>query len=249
LIRILLLLLISLQLFAIVTIKPREVGEKPGISGSVSGSFETKRGNTDKDNYAAALQLQYDSNSTYLVWGMVDGAYGESSGVTDTNELYGHLRYIRNIRGKWLAYEVFSQLEEDEFKAIKDRILFGADYRIKLMRPKGEWGGLFVGLGAMLEYIGYTTSVDPAERNVRLNSYLSYSLVFNSDSRFVLNGYYQPKIDDFSDYIVTLAGELEVRIYKQLFIGITSTYAHDSKPAVGVKEDDFSQRTFFELKF
>jgi len=249
LLRILLLLTISFQLFAIVIVKPREVGENPGISGSVSGSLETKRGNTDKDNYAAAFQLQYDSNTTYLLWGVIDGAYGESSGATDTNNLYAHLRYIRNLRGKWLAYELFTQLEEDEFKDIKERFLLGANYRVKLLRTKGGWGGLFVGLGAMFEYIGYTTSVDPAERNLRFNSYLSYSLTFNTDSRFVLNGYYQPKLDEFSDYLVTFSGGLEVHVYKQLFIGITSSYTHDSKPAVGVKKYDFSQRTYFEYKF
>jgi len=249
LLRIQFLLLISLPLLAIVTVKPREVGENPGITGSVSGSLETKRGNTDKDNYAAAFQLQYDSNTSYLVWGMVDGAYGESGGATDTNNLYMHLRYIRNIRDKWLAAELFTQLEEDEFKAIKDRFLLGGGLRARLLRPQSEWGGLFGGLGAMYEYVGYTTPVDPLERNIRLNSYLSYALTFNTDSHFVLNGYYQPKADEFSDFWFMLGGMLEVRIYKQLYLGFMTSYTHDSKPAAGVKEDDYSQRTFFEYKF
>lgn len=242
-------LLITTQLFAIVIIKPREVGENPGVSGGVSGALETKRGNTDKDNYAAAFQLQYDSNTTYLIWGVVNGAYGESGGVTDTNNLYGHLRYIENIRGKWLAYELFTQLEEDEFKKIKDRFLLGGGYRMRLLRPKAAWGGLFLGLGAMYEYVSYSTDVDPLERNIRLNGYLAYSLDFNTDSRFAVSGYYQPKATEFGDYLLTLSAGLEVRVYKQLYIGLVTEYSHDSKPATGVKEDDFSQRTFFEYKF
>jgi len=249
LLRIFFILLISAQLFAIVIIKPREVGEKPGVSGAVSGALETKRGNTDKDNYAAAFQLQYDSNTTYLIWGVVNGAYGESSGVADTNNLYGHLRYIENIRDNWLAYELFTQLEEDEFKKIKDRFLIGAGCRVRLLRPKAAWGGVFLGLGAMYEYVSYSTQSDSLERNMRFNSYLAYSLDFNTDSRFALSGYYQPKATDFSDYLLTLLGGLEVRVYKQLYIGLVAEYTHDSKPATGVKKDDYSQRTFFEFKF
>ena len=242
-------LLVSAQLYAIVVVKPREVGENPGLTGEVAGSFDTKRGNTETDNYSGAFELQYDSNASYLVWGAVTAAYGEASGIRNTNNVYAHVRYIENIRGQKLAEEVFAQIEEDEFKSIKDRLLFGGGLRAKLLRPKQGWGGLFLGAGAFLEYVGYSTGVDPAERNVRLSTYAAYSLSMENDSTFILDAYYQPKINDFGDYLTSVSATLEIRIYRQLYLGFITLYSHDSAPAVGVKEDDFSQKTLIKFKF
>lgn len=247
--RTLFLLILSVQLFAIVAIKPREVGENPGISGDMTGAFETKRGNTDKDNYSAAFKLQYDSNSTYLVWGMLSGEYGEANGVKDTNNLFAHLRYIQNLEVEDVAAEAFAQMEEDEFKSIKDRSVWGGGLRWKVLSGKRGWGGLFFGLGGYFEYIGYSTDVDPLERNVRANSYIAYTLPFNGDGLFTVVGYYQPKVTNTNDYYVSAAARVEVQIYKQLYIGFRVGYNHDSDPAVGVKKDDVEQNTLFKYKF
>lgn len=249
-IRILFLLFLTVPLLAVVVIKPREVGEKPGVSGDVSGAFETKRGNTEKDNYSAALQLQYDSNTSYVVWGVLRGEYGEANGVKDTNNLFSHLRYIHNVLGSNVAVELFGQLEEDEFKSIKDRVLGGGGLRWKVLnKGKDEWGGLFIGLGAYYEYIGYSTPIDPLERNGRLNSYLAYTFPFNSKGLFAAVAYYQPKIDEIGDYYVSTSAQLDVHVYEQLFIGLRVEYIHDSMPAVGIKKDDVVQRTVFQFRF
>ena len=248
-IRIVFLLLFSLQLCAVVAIKPREIGENPGMSGEVSGALETKRGNTDKDNYSAAFKLQYDSNTTYLVWGMIRGQYGEAGGVKDTNNLFAHLRYIEDFETRATAAEVFAQMEGDEFKAISNRTLFGSGLRWKLHGGSKEWGGLFIGLGGYFEYIGYTTDGDPLERNVRGNGYLAFTLPFNAGGVFTAVGYYQPKATSLNDYYVSLAARLEVPIYKQLYVGIRVGYDHDAAPAIGIKKDDIQQRTLFKYKF
>lgn len=247
--RFLFLCFLAVPLLAIVPIKPREVGENPGFSGEVSGAFETKRGNTDKDNYAASLKLQYDSNASDLVWGMVRGEYGESGGRKDTNNLFSHLRYIRNLGGRDIAAEAFAQMEEDEFKSIKDRALGGAGLRWKALAGKDAWGGLFLGLGGYFEYIGYSTDIDKLERNVRLNGYLAYTLPLEDDGVFTAVGYYQPEASNSNDYYVSTSARIELHIYRQLFIAFRVGYTHDSMPAQNVKKDDFVQRTLFSYKF
>lgn len=247
--RVIFLCFLTIPLLAVVQISPREVGENPGISGEVSGLLGTKRGNTDIDNYSGAFFLQYDNNVSYLVWGVAQAAYGQAGGVRNTNKVYSHVRYIENIRGKRLAYELFFQMQENEFKAIKDRILTGGDVRAKLLRPKDGWGGLFFGMGAFFENLNYSTSVDPTEHNLRINSYLAYMLNMPEENSFLFSGYYQPKIDNANDYIVALFSQLEVHIYKKLYLGFHINYSRDSKPAIGVKTDDFSQQTLFKYKF
>lgn len=104
-------------------------------------------------------------------------------------------------------------------------------------------------MGAFYEYVGYTTDTDPAEHNVRLNTYLSYTVYFLKNSLFGVIGYYQPKVDDFDDYMVNLSAKLEIPIYQQLFFSLVTVYTHDSAPAVGRKKDDFMQLTQFTWKF
>lgn len=247
--RFILFLTLAIPLMAIVAIKPREVGEKPGWSGEISGSFETRRGNTEKDNYAASAKLQYDDNASYLVWGMIRGEYGEASGVKDTNNLFSHARYIKNLeRRNWVA-EAFAQVEEDEFKSIKDRALGGGGLRVKIQGDDDEWGGLFVGLGGYFEYIGYSTEIDPRERNLRCNAYLAYTVHFLDDAQLTAVAYYQPRLTALGDYYLSTSAGLQVHVIQALFLSFRIGYEHDAQPAVGVKKDDFMQRTLFQYKF
>lgn len=248
--RTLFLLFLAVPLLAVVVIKPREVGETPGISGAVSGAFETRRGNTEKDNYAASLQLQYDSNASSLVWGELRGEYGESGGARDTNNLFSHLRYIRNLFGRNTAGELFGQLEKDEFKSINIRALAGGGMRWKVLNKGTDaWGGLFAGLGIYAEYIGYATRLDPVEHNGRFNGYLAYALPFRQGGSFTAAAYYQPKVDNGSDCYVSVSARLELPIYRQLFLAFGIGYNYDAEPALGVKKDDIEQRTLFTYKF
>jgi len=249
LIRIFLLVFQASLLLAIVPIKPREVGENPGFTGEIAASLETVRGNTEKDNYSGSLRMQYDDNVSSLVWGMLNAAYGEATGVRDTNNVYGHLRFIHDLSGKTLASEAFLQAEMDEFKAIKDRDLAGGGLRVRMKDSAGEWGGFFTGAGLFFEYIGYTTQVDPAERNIRLNSYLAYTNQYSPTTLIAAVIYYQPKIDEWDDYIFSSSARLEVMIYEKLYLGFRITFAHDAAPAIGVKPDDFSQNTLIKYKF
>lgn len=243
------LLLLSVPLLAIVAIKPREVGENPGMSGSLIGSFETKRGNTDKDNYEGSAKLQYDDNRSSLVWGMLRGEYGQVRGKRNTNNLFAHVRYIYNLYGNNFALEAFAQAEEDEFKSIKNRSLLGGGARWKVVDGSGEWGGVFVGAGAFFEYVAYASEVDPLERNVRFQSYLAYTVGFGDDNRFTTVAYHQPRLNKLDDYLLSVSGGVEVQVYRELFVAFHISYEHDSAPAVGVKKDDFAQRTLFKYKF
>ena len=245
----LILAFLYVSLFAIVAIKPREVGEHPGTTGEVAGSLETRRGNTDKDNYSLSFKMEYDSNTTWLVWGMVRGEYGEASGEKNTNNFFSHLRYIRNVIGDHTAVEIFLQAQEDEFKDIKDRSLAGGGIRWKASREDSKWGGAFLGLGLFYEYVGYSTTVDPLERNARMNSYLAYTFRFEETGLFAVAAYYQPRVDRFDDYMSIVAARVEVSVYKQLYVGIRVAYEYDSHPAVGVKNEDFTQTTLFKYKF
>ena len=234
------------QLNALVSISPVEIGDNPGYTGVVNGAFDTKRGNTDSDNYTAGIKLSYDNNQSYLMWGEFNFTYGEANNIKNANKTYSHIRYIHTLE-KNLDWEAFVQSQSNEFTKVDERFLTGAGIRMHL--DKERYGDLYFGLGMFYEYINYSTEIDERENNLRANTYLAYKKDFTKDSKFSYVAYYQPKFGDISDYIISNAIELTILIYEKLYISFTVSYNKDSKPAVDVKKIDFSQRTAFIYKF
>jgi hypothetical protein len=239
--------ILMVNLYAVVSITPVNIGDKPGYSGVVKGSFETKRGNSDVDSYSAGLRVEYDNNVSYLIWSDMSFSYGKSSGETNTNKSYLHIRYIHRLYKKDLDWESFVQSETNEFTKVKYRYLAGANLRFYLQ--KKHFGKLYAGCGFFLENIAYTTSIDPQEHNIRLNNYVAYTNKFTKENSFSYILYYQPKVDKLNDYILSTAAELNILIYKQLILNITLSYNYDAFPAIGVEKEDLSQKTSFIYKF
>lgn len=247
---ILITLITTQYLFALVSIAPVEIGKKPGITTDIEVGLETKRGNTDQDNYKASVRVSYDNNTSSVIWGELSGEYGKSNGVENTNKAFSHIRYIHSLSdNERLIYELFTQLENDEFRQINSRLLIGGGLRYKIFNSTKNGKGFF-GLGTFSESIKYTNSnIDPSEDNIRVNSYLAYSVGFGNNSKFSCSIYYQPKINDFSDYVQTNKLELKVNLFKDLFLKFNASWDIDSKPPTGVNKSDFTQLTTFVISF
>jgi len=247
---ILLLLTTTQYLFALISIVPIGIGEEPGTTGSFEAGLETKRGNTHKDNYKTAVRVNYDNNSTYVLWGEISGEYGKANHVEDTNKIYSHMRFIHTLNSKLLNGEIFLQSQEDKFKALAKRRLAGGGLRLELFETLKGGKGYF-GFGGFYEYIKHTDpSADPDEGNIRLNSYLSYAVKLAEDSTLAYTMYYQPRIDQFSDYVIANKFELQLHIYLELFLKFSVYYDVDSAHPSSINEDyDFGQTTTFVINF
>lgn len=236
------------SVYAVVTVAPVEIGSKPGIGGVVEASLETARGNTDKDEFKGGVKVQYDNNNSYVAWIAANINYAEAESVKNTNKTYLHLRYIHTYYGqKNTNYELFAQSQTNEFTKVKHRYLMGGGYRFHLLHHL--IGKLYVGGGAFYEHINYTTAVDEKEDNLRANIYAAYSYNLGDDSKLSYVGYYQPKFNDLNDFIATNTLELQVHVYKRLFMSLKVNYDYDSRPAIDVEKRDFSQTTSFVYEF
>ncbi|MEA2092088.1 MAG: DUF481 domain-containing protein [Campylobacterota bacterium] len=246
-----LLLLITIlttqYLFATISIVPVEIGENPGTHGKVGASLETKRGNTHKDNYKAALRVGYDNNISFVTWAEISGEYGESHDVEDTNKAFLHFRYIHALTEETIRAELFAQTQEDKFKSIERRRIGGGGLRFRLFEIF-ENGKGYLGLGGYHENIKYTDE-NPTEHDVRLNSYFAYTINFSEDSSFSYTFYYQPIYNYLNDFVTAHKMELKLHIYQELFLQFKVSYDFDSRPPIGILEDDFTQTTEFVFNF
>lgn len=245
-------ILLSIEVFALITIEPVEVGNKPGWSGSVEGSFETKSGNTDKQNYKASGRMNFDEGKNFVSWAEISGEFGESNQKKDTEKLYLHLRYIHSTDylNKKLNFEAFNQIENNEFRNLKRRTLLGGGVRIKIGSDKKEiLGKTFLGLGAFSENILYNNNTDKKENNLRLNSFISYNKTIYDRHSLSLGVYYQPKATDFADFTLSNKAELTINIHGNLDLKIKVNYNLDTEPAISVEKRDFSQMTSLVYSF
>ncbi len=235
-----------MALQAIITIAPAKLGKKPGISGTLEGSFQTKRGNTDKDEYSAGLRLQYDNNASYLVWSDFIGVYGEANGERNTNKTYAHVRLVHDMI-EYINWELFVQSETNEFTSVDKRRLGGGGLRFGY--EDKSTGIVYCGIGAFYEYITYSTHIDPTEYNWRVNFYLAYVKEIKDKYKFAYVAYYQPKFGDIDDYITSQGVEFKMKIYEKLSIKLNLYYDYDATPATGREKTDFTQLTSFTYDF
>ena len=234
--------------FAVVSIAPVEIGKAPGTSGQINASFQTQRGNTDADSYSGGAKIQYDDNASYVTWAEFVFHYAEASGVKNTNDTYAHLRYIHTYDHiKNINWEAFIQSETNQFTSVDERLITGGGYRFNI--HDDELGAIYLGTGAFYEHIDYSTSIDPKESNLRGNFYLSYNKEFGKDSSLSYTGYYQPKLNNYHDYLISNSLELQVYVYLKIYLSLKVVYAVDSHPAISIKKDDFSQVTSLIYKF
>jgi len=242
-------LFFSTSLFALISIAPVDIGSNPGFSGNVSGSLGSKSGNTNKDDYSLGLRLQYDEGADYLVWGTFTYNYGSSEGIKNEDRTYAHVRFIHALVENDWCTEFFLQSEQDEFKDIKERSLVGANGRWRFFHINNLGKG-YVGLGALAEKIDYAhLIINPPENNTRINSYLAYTRNFMESSKLSYIGYYQPKLGDTSDYITVQDLELIVPIYQKLYLSMSAKYTYDSRPPLGVEEQDTQYKTTLLWEF
>ena len=240
----------SVQLHALITIAPVEFGQKPGLSLKAALSLITKRGNSDIDLYKVASRLKYDNNASYVTWLQLQGEYAKSQGIKSVQRLYAHFRYIHTIYDRYHVYELALQTEEDAFRLIRYRRLVAAGYRHRF-GVRGKHLKLYAGIGGLYESIRYLDStLNPQESNFRLNSYLS--LVYDRQKRIRTSfiGYYQPRVDDISDFALVNKLELKFKVHKRISLNLSLRYSYDAKPAVGVESRyDFSEDTTLVYEF
>lgn len=239
----------STSLFALVSIAPVDIGSHPGLSGNVSGALSSKSGNTQKDEYAAGLRIQYDQGTDYLTWGTLTYNYGSTDDIKNEDKTYAHVRYIHVLHEENYNGELFGQMEQDKFKDINTRSLAGAGIRWRFLNSD-DWGKGYVGIGGLVENIDYShPQINPHEKNTRANSYVAFTKSFMASSKLNYVGYYQPKFEDTSDFVSSQMLELNLPIYKNLGLSLTAKYLYDSLPAIGVEKKDTAYATNLMWEF
>jgi len=176
--------------------------------------------------------------------------YAESNDVRSVNKAFIHYRYIYQLTDT-MDWELFGQLESNEFTRLSYRGLIGTGARFSL--AKSERHNAFGGLGGFYsrEETEYTSGLtdDGVEEFTRANFYLLSKYKIKPTISLSNTLYYQPRMSRPSDYRALLETKFDFKINKELSFRLSLDIEHDSEPSQSIKKTDISYMTGLLFNF
>ncbi len=142
-------------------------------------------------------------------------------------------------------WEVFSQLQQNEFTRLEERTLLGSGIRLGFGDNLDS--RLYLGLGAFYES---TRNENESAREMgRSNIYVSHRKKTSKDISFITTAYLQNKLDDPDDQRAIGSFSMSIPATENLDFTISVNLEHDSRSPIGVEKTDWTYKTGFGWKF
>ena len=214
--------------------------EKP-FWGEAKGGLELQRGNVDITSFDINILIHF-KNKKHHMFLQSKSAQGQQSDKKFKNNSFVHLRWTWM---KWniIGPELFTQLQQDEFKALKIRQLNGGGLRAELI--KKEDISLSLGSGAMLDH---EVVLDKQTSTLwRSTSYLTFLKSFDEKKKnlILLTLYYQPLLSNHKDYRINLEANVRTILISSwnIFIDNSINYLYDTTPPGDILTNDLIIKT------
>ena len=223
--------------------------QQQGLSGDVELLFSGTSGNSDTTTTSLEAQANWVENQSINLL-LLGYKYGKANGVQNTDNAFGHYRHIHNIN-KTLDWEAFAQLEKNEFTRLSYRGLIGGGLRFVVGKSASHNGYIGVGGFYSREKIQYRTGLtdDGNLNQTRANIYFLSRYKSTSTVNWSNAIYYQPRINEISDYRALLQSKLDFKINHVLSFRVSLDIAHDSEPSQSIEKTDTSYNTGLKWHF
>ena len=171
------------------------------------------------------VQYKHDKNLWLL---LNDLNFQKLEGSSFVNKGTQHLRYNRKLSDR-IRWEGFLQSQYDAVSNIDFRGLVGTGPRFKI--TSSEKYRTYIGTLVMYEYEKADITVEErVAEAVRGSTYLSFSFYPTETLSIISTSYYQPKLDQWSDYRLSSDTAVLLRIFEKLAFKINFVYKYDAVP-------------------
>lgn len=214
----------------------RKEKDSIGWSGYANLEFDVEKNRNRILGLSNQLRVQYKTkkNTIFLIHEMDFKEVNSASIVNNTTQ---HLRFSHKISSK-VSYEAFLQSQTDKISEIRLRVLLGTGFRFNLY--KSEKADFFLGTTVMFEYEDSNEELlDNIHRDVRNSNYFSFRFTPNKNITIVSASYFQPRVDNFSDYRVLSETSLLFTIVKNLKFSTSFSYLFDRFPATNAVKEQY----------
>ena len=237
-----LILLISNVCFSQVNIESiRNNNKEKPFWGEVKGGLELQRGNVDITSFDSDILIHFKKNKhhTFL---QTKSSQGRQSAKKFKNNSFAHLRWTW-MQWNFLGFELFTQLQQDEFKALNIRQLNGIGLRSELIQSKNL--SLSLGTGVMSDYEVINNNSENLQP--RSTSYLTAAKSFNESNKnlLLLTLYYQPLFTNPKDYRVNLEANVRTILISSWNMSLDNSikYMYDTNPPKDILTNDLVVKT------
>lgn len=176
----------------------------------------------------------------------------QNNGIAILNNAYLHIRSTFNFKRRW-SPELFAQIQDDQFRGLRNRKLMGGAVRYKGVDSKKI--RLVLAAGPMFESEDWINVETQEERNLdlwKLNSYFLFRWDINSNINFNTIFYYQVGYDSSEDIYrqrVSNSSNLNFKLAKFLSFTFTIEMAYENEPIFPITELIYSIENGLTLSF
>lgn len=210
--------------------------DSTGWSGHARIDTQIEKNNANRIfDFSNQLRIQYKRKKS--LWFLIhDMSFKEINSTEIKNNSTQHLRYSHTLSPK-ISYEAFLQSQSDRVSEIKLRALVGTGLRFSLYNSK-EYK-FFLGATMMYEHENSVDDIDNVQNNIRSSTYFTFKIKPNKNVSIVSTSYFQPLVDQFSDYRILNETALLFTVFKNLKFITTIYYIYDSFPVTNVAKEQF----------
>jgi hypothetical protein len=222
----------------------RFLNDTNGWVGNADFSFAVIQNTQQVLSFSNTLRVQYQKNRSRFI--LLNDINFIKAGATDfVNAGYQHFRYNYKIQ-RLLTLEAFTQTQYNPILKLDFRYLLGAGPRLRLL--KRENARIYAAALYMYEFDDIKDdAVDLHEH--RISSYVTFTLGLLKNCELISTTFYQPKVDDPSDYRIANDSSLEIHINKHLNFKSTFNLLYDTHQPSGVPQLVYHFRNGLSVKF
>ena len=214
----------------------REVSDTSTWSGGISLDMSLIKNKRQIFSLKNRSRVQYQKNRHMALF-INDLSFKEVDSKKIINKGIQHLRYNYKLKHR-IVWEGFAQSQHDGISNIKFRGLMGSGLRFKL--SPSEKYRLYLGTLIMHEYEEIEElSQIIIHRDFRSSTYFSCSLHPSDRLTIVSTTYYQPKLNQWSDFRISSETSLALPLHKNLAYKATFALNYDRFPALGVPDTQY----------
>ncbi|MBI3518029.1 MAG: DUF481 domain-containing protein [Bacteroidetes bacterium] len=222
----------------------RFLNDTNGWIGNVDFNFNIYNNTQQVLQFSNAMRVQYQKNKSRFI--LLNDLNFIKAGNTDfANAGYQHFRYNYKV-SKWLTMEAFTQTQYNPVLKLDFRYLLGAGPRFKLL--KKENARIYAAALYMYEYDDIMNdNVNLYEH--RISAYLTGSFTILKSVDFTTTTFYQPNLENTSDYRIANDSGLEIHINKHLNFKSTFNMLYDTRQPVDIPDLVYSFKNGLSIKF
>lgn len=202
-----------------------------GFSGGVELNVNFIKNTRNIFTLNSSLFIQYkNKRHLALVIGSLDFKTIDNEDIINNGTF--HLRYNYET-GRTVILEAFVQAYSNAISNIDQRHLVGAGPRFRLINEGDKT--LFLGTLIMHEWEKEKGELEPIyHKDMRFSGYLSFNYQFLNNLSFTSTTFYQPKLNQLSDYRINTFNTFSVEIVKNFELNISYILQFDTFPAKGI---------------